>query len=183
MNCTQNPLQSSPLGNSGDKNKLPSLRKKTGKKKRPGGLFFLGGGGVAVVRICLVGCLLFLFWEYKGTEDLNFVCINFLRVFLHLIPRTKGKEHQNANQCTPPPLCSLEKTCQLEFNQKCVVSSPLSLQRKVKTDLGRTPIHSNALLHKNPTNTPHFSASPVSCPCFHSQDIPTFFKFLCKGAL
>lgn len=61
MNCTQNPLQSSPLGNSGDKNKLPSLRKKTGEKKGLEVCFFLGGGGFAVVRICLVCCLLFLF--------------------------------------------------------------------------------------------------------------------------
>lgn len=61
MICTQNPLQSSPLGNSWDKNKLPSLRKKTGEKKKKGLEFFWGG--FAAVRIYLVGCLLLLLSE------------------------------------------------------------------------------------------------------------------------
>lgn len=84
-----------PWENSGDKNKLPSLRKKTGKKTA----WRFWGGEFAVVRIYLVGCLLFLLSEWKTTEDLNYMalCFNFLSAFLHLIPRTQVKEHQNAH--------------------------------------------------------------------------------------
>lgn len=124
-------------------------------RKNPKGLERFGGGLLLVSYLRSQSTR-----EPKIQPTGHLVCYNFL----HLIVRTQVTKYQNTPKCSPPAatMCSLGKTCQLEFDQKCVVSSPLSLQRKGKTDQGRTPVHSNGFLYKKPTNTPHFSASPVS---------------------
>lgn len=80
-------------------NFLPSERKQ-GKKNAWRFVFFWWGEKFAVVRICLVGCLLLLFWEYKWTEDLNYMAFCLYQFPQHVSTLNTKDQSYRAPKCS-----------------------------------------------------------------------------------